>query len=174
MAALLSCVVGMAWWSRQNTEPEAPVVRPDEVLVEVLGDVGAPGVYAVSAPVTVERAVVKAGGTLHAADARLLSAGSAVVVSSGQAVIQQMDDPLVVGLPLEVNSATQRALEALPGVGATRAAAIVQDRAENGPFGSVDDLERVHGIGPKTVDALRSFVVVDGASKVVRQTANGD
>ena len=34
---------------------------------------------------------------------------------------------------------------------------IVEDRAANGPFASVDDLDRVHGIGPKTVERLRAF-----------------
>lgn len=164
MAALLSCVVGMAWWSRESADPTAPVVRADEILVEVRGEVPTPGVYTLSEPVTVQRVVAKAGGTLHASDGRLLSAGAAVVVSSGQAFIQRMEDPLVVGLPLELNSATQGALQALPGVGATRAAAIVEDRMARGPFGSVDELERVHGIGPKTLEALRPFVVVQAPS----------
>ena len=34
---------------------------------------------------------------------------------------------------------------------------IVADREANGPFADLDDLDRVHGIGPKTIDQLRDF-----------------
>ena len=49
--------------------------------------------------------------------------------------------------PINVNTATAEQLEALPGIGPTLAAAIVQERERNGPFRSVDDLTRVPGIG---------------------------
>lgn len=62
--------------------------------------------------------------------------------------------------PLDLNVATAEALAALPGVGPTRAEAIVADRAANGIFRSVDELDRVPGFGPATVAALRPYVTV--------------
>ena len=59
-----------------------------------------------------------------------------------------------------MNTATQAELEQLPGIGPTLAAAIVQERDRNGPFRSVDDLTRVHGIGPGRLAQLRGFVAV--------------
>jgi competence protein ComEA len=61
--------------------------------------------------------------------------------------------------PINVNAATVEGLQRLPGIGPTIAARIVAVREEK-PFASVDDLRRVGGIGAKTLDKLRPFVVV--------------
>ena len=61
---------------------------------------------------------------------------------------------------LDLNAAGGRALEALPGIGPARARDILAER-RRGRFRAVDDLVRVHGIGPKTVERLRPFVRVD-------------
>lgn len=66
----------------------------------------------------------------------------------------------VMAASVNLNTASAAELEALPGIGATKAAAIVQDRESNGPYASVDDLVRVSGIGEKTVDGLRKDVTV--------------
>jgi len=51
-------------------------------------------------------------------------------------------------------------LDTLPGVGPSIAQAIVDERERNGPFRSVDDLERVRGIGPSKLEQLRDLVTV--------------
>ncbi|MFO7957330.1 MAG: ComEA family DNA-binding protein [Candidatus Brocadiia bacterium] len=56
---------------------------------------------------------------------------------------------------LDVNTATRHELTLLPGIGPKTAEAIVQDRQKHGPYGSLQDLERVSGIGPKTVEDIR-------------------
>ncbi|MFT5584378.1 MAG: hypothetical protein ACI9VR_001963 [Cognaticolwellia sp.] len=61
---------------------------------------------------------------------------------------------------LDLNRANAKALQALPGVGTATSAAIVLDRAKRGAFGSVDSLERVKGIGPSKLLAIRPFVYV--------------
>jgi competence protein ComEA len=48
----------------------------------------------------------------------------------------------------------------LPGVGPATAAAIVDDRDQNGPFATVADLERVPGIGPAKLAAIADQVTV--------------
>jgi competence protein ComEA len=60
---------------------------------------------------------------------------------------------------VDVNTATATELASLPGIGSSKAAAIIAER-EKKPFASVDDLERVRGIGARTVDDLRSKVSV--------------
>jgi hypothetical protein len=60
---------------------------------------------------------------------------------------------LLFGRALDVNRADARALEALPGIGARRAAAIVRARRA-APFCDVRELERVPGLGPATVARL--------------------
>lgn len=58
--------------------------------------------------------------------------------------------------PLDINSADAPTIAAtISGIGPARAAAIVDFRKENGPFGSVDDLVLVKGIGMATIDRNR-------------------
>jgi competence protein ComEA len=61
--------------------------------------------------------------------------------------------------PVDINSASAAELEALPGIGAVKAAAIVEERKSR-PFSSVEDLERVRGIGPALVADLKPHVTV--------------
>ncbi|MSQ33763.1 MAG: ComEA family DNA-binding protein [Dehalococcoidia bacterium] len=61
--------------------------------------------------------------------------------------------------PPDINSASTAALEALPGIGRVRAAAIVRYREEHGPFPSVEALSAVPGIGPATVASLKGLAV---------------
>jgi len=63
--------------------------------------------------------------------------------------------------PLDVNLASAAELERLPGVGPALAARIVDVRAREGPFGSVDDLRRVRGVGVATLERLRPRLAVN-------------
>jgi competence protein ComEA len=63
------------------------------------------------------------------------------------------------GTPLDLNRASAEALEGLPGVGPALATRIVAARQER-MFTSVDDLVRVPGIGPATLQRLRPHVTV--------------
>ena len=63
---------------------------------------------------------------------------------------------------VDLNSADAKTLESLNGVGPAKAAAIVEYRAKNGPFKSVDDLEKVPGIGAATVKKNRDNLTVGG------------
>lgn len=66
---------------------------------------------------------------------------------------------------VNINTADQAELETLPGIGASKAVAIVQYRVDHGPFKSVDELDNVAGIGPSTLASLRDLVTVgDGTA----------
>ena len=65
---------------------------------------------------------------------------------------------------VDLNTATAEQLDTLKGVGPAKAKAIIEYRTKNGPFKSVNDLEKVNGFGKKTVDALRADVSVGGAA----------
>ncbi len=68
---------------------------------------------------------------------------------------------LLFGQRLDLNGADESTLTVLPNIGPRRAAAIVAARQRQ-PFLSVADLQRVRGIGPRTVAALAAWVRVDG------------
>ncbi|CDN45442.1 hypothetical protein BN871_HM_00290 [Paenibacillus sp. P22] len=61
---------------------------------------------------------------------------------------------------LDLNRASAEQLDALPGVGPAKAGAIVEERERSGFFRSVEDVQRVKGIGPKIVEKWKDLVVV--------------
>jgi competence protein ComEA len=73
-----------------------------------------------------------------------------------------LSGPSAQGVPslLNLNSATAAELDALPGIGPSRAAAILQYREQHGPFAAVDELARVPGLGVAAVTRLRERVAV--------------
>ncbi len=62
--------------------------------------------------------------------------------------------------PLDLNTATVQDLDRLPGIGRSKAVAIVRHREANGPFPDLDAVGEVSSIGPGIVRALRGRVVV--------------
>jgi competence protein ComEA len=73
--------------------------------------------------------------------------------------------PLSVGLALgavNVNTAQQSELQRIKGLDKHKAKAIIEYRAENGPFGSVEDLEKLPGFTPAVVATIASEVAFSG------------
>jgi len=73
-------------------------------------------------------------------------------------------------LAVNINTATQSELIALPGIGASKARSIIAYRQANGEFKNVDELVNVKGIGQKTLMKLKPYVFTsdtDGAPKTV-------
>ena len=62
--------------------------------------------------------------------------------------------------PIDINVAGKEQFMSLPGIGATLADRILEERAEHGPFASVKDLSRVRGIKGKTLEKLLPYVTV--------------
>lgn len=61
---------------------------------------------------------------------------------------------------VNLNTATKEELATLPGIGDTLAQNIIDYRQANGNYKSVDDLDRVKGIGKSRLDKIRSLVTV--------------
>lgn len=140
-----------------------------EILVHVAGAVIRPGVYRLVDGGRVDDAVRVAGGPT--ADANLDALNLAAPVVDGLRVYVPLDGETVPGLPapsvpedlgssgpVDINRADAAMFDTLPGVGPATAEAIVAERDRNGPFLGVDDLERVPGIGPAKLAALRDLV----------------
>jgi competence protein ComEA len=93
-----------------------------------------------------------------------LLAAAMMLAAGGQAAAAPGSPPAAAAAAeaagkVDVNSASAAELASLPGIGDSKAAAIIAER-EKKPFASVDDLERVRGIGARTVEDLRSKVSV--------------
>ena len=80
--------------------------------------------------------------------------------------------PLSAAGAVDINSADAQTLaDQLDGVGVAKAQAIVDYRQANGPFQSVDDLEKVKGIGRSTLEKNRSRMAVGGSQAPAGQGA---
>lgn len=154
-------------------------LAPLRVAVHVVGAVEQPGVYHLSAGARADDALRAAGGASPNADLRRVNL-AAVVLDGEQLVIPRIGEritattPAPVGtnpraspsptttvpLVVNLNRATVDDLDRLPGVGPATAQAIIDHRARNGPFASVDDLLAVRGIGPAKLAEIRPWVAV--------------
>jgi competence protein ComEA len=156
---------------RGNTQSGAvPEIVPvtiaePEIFVDVTGAVNKPGVYTLTGKSRVIDAIKAAGDSAPGADlstinlARVLNDGEQIYVdslvmnSSGQRVSKKTPSG-----PININRATARQLDALDGIGPVIAARIVEYRKINGSFLSVDDLQKVSGIGAAKFAQIKSKV----------------
>jgi competence protein ComEA len=68
-------------------------------------------------------------------------------------------------ITIDLNTAGVAELGLLPGIGPTLAERIVADRRRQGPFATIDDLHRVDGVGPVTVDRARALARTSSESE---------
>jgi competence protein ComEA len=139
-----------------STEPPA---APSTVIVYISGAVRAPDVYELPGEARIKDLVLAAGGLTADADPgrinlaeRLKDSQHIHVPSLGEPTHEGAGAEDAADAPqseiLNLNTASAADLESLPGVGATLAERIIEYRAANGPFTSIEDLRNVKGIGP--------------------------
>ena len=75
-------------------------------------------------------------------------------------------DKVAVEFKVDVNTADWSELVTIPEVGQTLAHRIVDYRQKHGPFQAIEDLRHVRGIGPKTLERLKAYVLPLGPQKV--------
>jgi competence protein ComEA len=158
------------------TATPLPTATPAPIVVFVSGAVAAPGLYPLPADARVGDAINVAGGLLADAVASINQAerlwdGAQVHVPaveevstapqpsagvSGAAPAQVASTSSQSGR-ININTASVDQLTSLPGIGPAKAAAIVEGR----PYTSVDDLDRVSGIGAKTIEQLRDLITTE-------------
>jgi len=146
------------------------------VLVHVVGQVRSPGVVRLDAGARVQDAVEAAGGPKPTADLSLINLARQVV-DGEQIVVPRSGQTLppsagAVGgqgpgasggtavAPVDLNTATESQLDALPGIGPVLAGRIVAWRTEHGRFTRVEELTEVDGIGERVLARLRQLVTV--------------
>lgn len=171
-------VLGGRWLARGQPALPPPAVqkaaaRPAveqpsrSAVVHVAGAVRRPGVYRLAAGARVRDALRRAGGATSRADANAINLAApvqdglqVVVPRRAASVAAVASGAPAATAPVNLNTASAEELQTLDGVGPATAADILGYRSQQGGFRSVDDLDQVPGIGPKTMEALRDKVVV--------------
>jgi competence protein ComEA len=77
----------------------------------------------------------------------------------GQLIEIDRADPLTAKYEVDINRADWPEMVQLPGLGETLARRIIADRQEHGPFRDIDDLNRVDGIGLRTLERIRPYLM---------------
>jgi competence protein ComEA len=123
----------------------APSEQSGEIYIG--GAVANPGIYSLKEADTVQTLLLDAGIEPNAD----LSHIEIYIPQEGETQSPQK---------IDINRAEAWLLEALPGIGETRAQAIVDYRNENGSFKRIEDLLRVKGIGEGTFDKIKDYITV--------------
>ena len=157
----------------QPTQNQTKVA--ESFIVDVKGQVKMPGVYSSSPEERVIDVVQRAGGLTENADESKVN------------FAEHVQDAMVIYIPakgeegnipqgltsnpsdtggtkqgkIKLNKADENELQNLPGIGPSKAAAIMEYRETNGPFKSVEDLKNISGIGDKTFDKLKDLISVE-------------
>ena len=154
-----------------------PTLSPT-IVIYITGAVNNPGVYTIGRQSRVNDAVQAAGGLLASADPNSINLavkiedGAKIVVLSitetesingGSNGTKPPPSPHVtptVSYPININSAPQALLEEIPGIGPSKAAAIITYRQEHGPFKQVNDIINVPWIGTGLFASMKNLITV--------------
>jgi len=90
---------------------------------------------------------------------------SASPIDEGDPAEERTGDIARTVFQAELNHATEQELMLMPGIGPKTARAIIRHRNESGPFQSVKDLDRVRGVGPKTIQQIKPYVTVENVDR---------
>lgn len=154
------------------------------LYAEIKGNVKSPGMYQFLSNERVAHLIAKAGGLLPSADqqrvnlAQRLEDGISLYIpakgeqataigpcnpsqaTAGLSAAQRAVSPSPNG-KININTATLQELQTLPGIGETRAQAILAYRQKNGPFAKPEQLIKVAGIGEKTYLRFKDKIIVN-------------
>lgn len=141
--------------------PVVEEVLPDKAFIYVTGAVHRPGLYALAGEQTVGEAVETAGGMAAYADTAAVNLAERA--ADGMHVHIPYDWNGVPPAPIDegkvsLNQADAEKLMTLPGIGLSMADHIIAYRREHGAFTSIDELQKVKGIGPAKFQKLKDQV----------------
>jgi competence protein ComEA len=161
----------------QTTTPEPlPTSTESPMRVQVGGEVVKPGIYELVKGSRLDDLINMAGGLTQSADVKRINLSvriedgdyfympgydEVVPETAANYISVSIDSNQTVNFPIDINEADQEMLEALPGIGPTKAADILAYRDENGPFTSLEDLLNVPGIGPATLEAICDYLLIE-------------
>ena len=143
---------GIIAWSKYSPSHSIEISLPEgqELQSEIYigGEVTSPGFYTLENGDSLEDLIQAAGGTTDDADLTRLKI---YIPQLGEEEPPQK---------ININRAEAWLLEALPGIGPSKAQAIIAYRQQHGGFGNITELTEVEGIGPAIYEQIKDLVTV--------------
>ncbi len=159
---------------KQDSFPKESIVSPKQITIDVSGAVNKPGVYKLAFDSRIEDAVSASGGLRSDANNEYISKylnmaqklvdgtkvyiptqGESGIVTAGVGVSTVGSVAGASATQVNINSAGQADLEALPGIGAVTAAKIIASR----PYQTIDDLQTQKIVSKTTFEKIKSLIV---------------
>ena len=158
----------------ERTEQKETLKSDQTVQVYVCGEVAAPGVYQLKDGMRICDAVEAAGGLTKAASreywnlAEKLSDGQMIYFPTEEEARERKASAEAAGASvqeesdgrIDINTADAAQLVTIPGIGETRAAAILAYREKNGPFAKVEDNMQVSGIKSALFEKMKDYITI--------------
>ncbi len=154
-----------------------PPPTPAPIQVHIIGEIKRPGVYELPVNSRVQDAIREAGGLTETADdqainlAALLEDGQQIRIppkglplsadESSKGTNSTYRSPESVGFLININTAALELLETLPGIGPVIAKEIINYRQNEGDFKVIEEIQKVHGIGPTIYEDIKDLITVD-------------
>ncbi|MFS0786253.1 helix-hairpin-helix domain-containing protein [Shouchella sp. 1P09AA] len=161
-----------AFLTNEAVEEEADDRTALPIIVDVKGAIEQPGVYSFIEGDRVDDAIDRAGGFTETAEVNQVNLAQKLIDEQVIYVPEIGEEPVQVAIgaggsggqdeegKVNLNTASVEELQALPGIGPSKAATIVQYREENGLFQTVEDIKNVSGIGEKSYESLKDAISV--------------
>lgn len=148
--------------------------KKNQIVVEIKGAIKNPNVYWIDEESIVEDLINKAGGLNENADinsinrAEKLKNHQLIIIPDNSNhenndvnvnILRSNNDNLSSNL-ININTADEKELDSLPGVGPSRAKDIIRYREEKGEFKSIEEIKNVKGIGESSFEKLKDKITV--------------
>lgn len=162
-------------------------IEQTEIKVYIIGCVNKPGVVTLIKGQLIIDAINAAGGATEDADLKSVNlvyklkdnvmlriksieeasviaseagTGVQIIGDSAGTVMFAIEEGIAGGL-ININSATDKELDTLPGIGLSTAKDVINYREKNGPYKSINDIMKVSGIKDSRFEKIKDFITID-------------
>ncbi|MFH5778310.1 helix-hairpin-helix domain-containing protein [Heyndrickxia oleronia] len=158
--------------SGQKEDEDQKNIADMKIIVDLKGEIVNPGIYEANDGERVQDLITKAGGFSKNADKLKVN------------LAQKVKDEMVIYVPkigeeinvslfdeaesttnnsegkVNINSANKDQLQTIPGIGPSKADAIIEYREQKGEFKKIEEIKNVTGIGEKTYEKLKDSISI--------------
>ncbi len=155
--------------TKEQVEEEDDIIKK-EIVVEIKGEVNKPDVYTMEEGNIVNDLINKAGGITK--EANIKNINRAKMLQNNQLIVipNINDEEIVTGNDvyldeedseiININTANEKRLMDIPGIGEIKAKSIIDYREKNGGFKNIEELKNIDGIGEKTFEKLKDTITL--------------
>lgn len=156
--------------TKDSKEKQELLNVENKIVVEIKGQVKNPNIYYLKEDSIIDDLIVAAGGLKEDANtsninrAEQLQDHQSIYIPSNEEIQNSIDEAVSEvnnqsdSNLININSASVSELDDLPGIGPSKAQAIITYREENGPFKAIEEIKNVSGIGESSFEKIKDLI----------------